>query len=103
MEERTNEMVGEEPPNAWATKFESVRERERARERTKKEGQLGRGESDIVPRLHPNYLILPETARNPGYSAMVRFQRLNSSSRPHIGERRSQFLPLYAGKEGKME
>lgn len=24
---------------------------------------------DIVPRLHPNYLILPETARNPGYSA----------------------------------
>lgn len=43
--------------------------------------------SDIVPRLHPNYLILPETARNPGYSATVRFQRPNSSSRPGISER----------------
>lgn len=58
---------------------------------------------DIVPRLHPNYLILPETARNPEYSATVRFQHPNSSSRPGIRERGSQFLLLYATKEGKME
>jgi len=68
-------------------------------------GGGGRRErSDIVPRLHPNYLILPETARNPGYSATVRFQRPNSSSRSAIGGRRfAQFLPLYVGERGKME
>jgi len=53
---------------------------------------------------------LPETARNPGYSATVRFQRpkliLASQHRGGRGrarEGRSQFLLLYAGKEGKME
>lgn len=39
-----------------------MRERERG-------GGMWREVGDIVPRLHPNYLILPETARNPGYSA----------------------------------
>lgn len=32
-------------------------------------GRTRREAGDIVPRLHPNYLILPETGRNPGYSA----------------------------------
>lgn len=82
------------------TKFEGEREREGRRKMKKSRRVEG---DDIVPRLHPNYLILPETARNPGYSATVRFQRPNSSSRPGIRGRWSQFLPLYAAKEGKME
>lgn len=53
-----------------------------------REGGEEEGRSDIVPRLHPNYLILPETARNPGYSATVRFQRPNSSSLSRQGEKK---------------
>lgn len=89
-------MAREEPERG----IRSLRAREQEREDERKREKEG---NDIVPRLHPNYLILPETARNPGYSATVRFQRPNSSSRPGVGERWSQFLPLYAAKEGKME
>lgn len=52
-----------------------MRERERG-------GGMWREVGDIVPRLHPNYLILPETARNPGYSASSNVAQRSSSFEP---------------------
>lgn len=85
-------MAREEPERG----IRSLRAREREREDGRKREKEG---NDIVPRLHPNYLILPETARNPGYSATVRFQRPNSSSRPG-GRREVVAIPSLIRRQG---
>lgn len=91
-------MAREEPERRIRSSRAREREREDRRKMKKRGKEEGEKGDDVVPRLHPNYLILPETARNPGYSATVRFQRLNSSSRHGVRERWSQFLALYAAK-----